>query len=103
MLLLPPPLPSSADIAASRVVYLRSYHIICSWQYVEAFKKTLACDSAHSFNPGFLLPDSLLGKTGSKAELVQVNHNPIICLRNFIKKKLEIEKTKPTSVFKVVY
>ena len=36
--------------------------------YVEAFKKTLACDSAHSFNPGFLLPDSLLGKTGSKAE-----------------------------------
>ena len=24
-------LPSSADIAASRVVYLRSYHIICSW------------------------------------------------------------------------
>ena len=37
--------------------------------YVEAFKKTLACDSAHSFNPGFLLFDSLLDK---RAELVQV-------------------------------
>ena len=31
--------------------------------------------------------------TNTKAELVQVNHTPIICLRNFINKKSKIEKT----------
>ena len=38
----------------------------------------------------------------SKAELLQLKLTPIICLMNFINKKLEIEKTKLTqySTFK---
>ena len=74
--------------------------------YVEAFQKTFVCDSAHCFNPGFLLPDSLLGKASSKAELVQVIHTPIICLRNLNIKRLEIKETKSTFIiktFKVFY
>ena len=68
--------------------------------YLEAFKKTLAYDLPRSFNPGFLLSDSLLGKTSTKAELVQVNHTPIICLRNFIDKKVGNEKTKLSFIMK---
>ena len=42
----------------------------------------------------------------NNAELLQLKPHPFICMRNFINKKLEIEKTKPTfsiSVLKVEY
>ena len=41
-----------------------------------------------------------------KAELLQLKPHPFIYMRNFINKKLEIEKTKPTfiiSILKVEY
>ena len=38
-----------------------------------------------------------------KAELVQVNHTPIICLRNFIHKKSEIVKTKTTFIIGISF
>ena len=44
--------------------------------------------------------------TVSQAELLQLKPHPFICMKSFINKKLEIEKTKPTfiiSVLKVEY
>ena len=35
-----------------------------------------------------------------KAELLQLKPHPFICMKNLLIKKLEIEKTKPTSTFK---
>ena len=38
--------------------------------------------------------------TSTKAELVQVNHTPNICLRNFINKKVGNRKINPTFIIK---